>query len=165
MIRIVLMSVLLLPFLSCAGGEAGSGLPWTEVVGNAGGGPFDPAPSPDGTRLAWAQPVEGQAAIHVANIDGSNPRRLSFGTWDSDPRWSPDGRWIAFAGESPLYDLFVVPSDGSAEPRQLTSGPANDVPSQWLPALLPSLPTLRLFPLRRKLMPTAIFWWTTQPAT
>src|SRR3954465_9533377 len=43
-----------------------------------------------------------------------DPRQLTFGVRDSDPAWSPDGRWIAFrrgADDEPSQ-LFVMPADG-----------------------------------------------------
>lgn len=132
MIRRVVVSGLVLALVACTRGADEPGRHYIEIVGNAGGGPFSPALSPDGTRLAWAQPVDGQSAVHVANADGSDPQRLSHGTWDFLPRWSPDGRWIAYGAESPDNDVFVVPSDGG-EARQLTSGPGNDVAVGWLP--------------------------------
>jgi len=36
------------------------------------------------------------------------------------PRWSPDGRWIAFQrGDSIRFDIFVVPA-GGGKPQQCT---------------------------------------------
>jgi Tol biopolymer transport system component len=128
-------SVLLLGALAasaCAGDPAPRVPVQTDLLGATGGLPGTPALSPDGSRLAWSQPVDGQARIFVGASDASNPVRLSGGTWDFAPIWSPDGRWIAFAGESPEFDLWVVGSDGG-EPRQLTSGPARDEPTGWLP--------------------------------
>jgi eukaryotic-like serine/threonine-protein kinase len=73
------------------------------------------------------------------------------------PRWSPDGRWIAFQrGDSIRFDIFVVPAKGG-EPRQLTRD--NDMMSgfAWLPdsmgivysssrgGTMPYLPTLGLW--------------------
>ncbi len=73
------------------------------------------------------------------------------------PRWSPDGRWIAFQrGDSIRFDIFVVPA-GGGEPRQLTRD--NDMMSGlgWLPdstgivysssrdSTMPYLPTLDLW--------------------
>jgi Tol biopolymer transport system component len=49
------------------------------------------------------------------------------------PRWSPDGRWIAFQrGDSIRFDIFVAPASGG-KPRQLTHD--NDMMSgfAWLP--------------------------------
>lgn len=89
--------------------------------------------SPDGNRLLWNQPVDGQSAVFVANADGTNPVRLTHGIWDRNLLWSHSGRWIAYIGEAPEFDVFVVAADGSDEPRQLTSGPAFDMTRLWLP--------------------------------
>ena len=88
--------------------------------------------SPDGTRLAFSRTVAGKAAIFVANADGSRQTQLTRGVWDTNPIWSPDGKWIAYHAESPDYDVMVIPVDGG-EPRRLTSGPAVDQPRNWLP--------------------------------
>ncbi len=73
------------------------------------------------------------------------------------PRWSPDGRWIAFQrGDSIRFDIFVAPATGGG-PRQLTHD--NDMINgfAWLPdstgilysssrgGTMPYLPTLNLW--------------------
>src|SRR5436190_10703053 len=54
--------------------------------------------------------------LWVANEDGTGARRLSDHTArDIYPRFSPDGKWIAFS--SNRYgnnDVFVVPAEGGA---------------------------------------------------
>jgi len=59
--------------------------------------------------------------IWVVNDNGSNPRRLTVHTArDVNPRFSPDGRWIAFSSNRyGNYDVFVMPAEGGAA-RQLT---------------------------------------------
>ena len=59
--------------------------------------------------------------------------------WVADPQMSPDGRRIAFVrvtadDKKDLYDtaIWVVPSDGSAPPRPLTSGTRDNAP-RWSP--------------------------------
>jgi Tol biopolymer transport system component len=90
-------------------------------------------PSPDGSRIAYAQVVDsGRSSVFVSDPDGKNAIQVSHGVWDTGPVWSPDGKWIAYQGEDPDYDVYVVPSDGSAPSRQLSSGPAADVPVSWL---------------------------------
>ena len=56
------------------------------------------------------------------------------------PAISPDGRWIVFTVTEPSYtegeqtsDLWVVPSDGSAEPRRLTNTKGGESGVDWSP--------------------------------
>jgi dipeptidyl aminopeptidase/acylaminoacyl peptidase len=51
---------------------------------------------------------------------------------------SPDGRWVVFLVSEPAYDdkekaadLWIVPGDGSAEPRRLTSNKARESDVAW----------------------------------
>ena len=53
---------------------------------------------------------------------------------------SPDGRWVVFPVTEPSYeeegdvtDLWVVPADGGAEPRRLTSGDGGEGDPVWSP--------------------------------
>src|SRR5438093_8840126 len=47
------------------------------------------------------------------------------------PRWSPDGRWIAFRGTvDGNTDVYVVGSGGGA-PKRLTDHPASDMDPEW----------------------------------
>jgi Tol biopolymer transport system component len=130
--RTVFAAGLMVALAACQGGDGGPDLEYTVVVNDDAGQPSSPTLSPDGMRLAYSMPVEGRAAIFVANADGSDPSQLTHGVWDDYPSWSPDGGWIAYVAESPDFDVFVVPSNGG-EPRQLTSGPASDFAGGWLP--------------------------------
>jgi len=70
--------------------------------------------------------------LWVVNEDGANPRRLTVHTArDTNPKFSPDGKWIAFS--SNRYgnnDVFIIPSTGG-EPRQLTFHSGGDTVVGW----------------------------------
>jgi len=70
--------------------------------------------------------------IWTANEDGTSPQRVSdHRGHEMYPRFSPDGRWIAFS--SNRYgnnDVFVVPATGGA-PRRLTFHTGNDEVVGW----------------------------------
>src|SRR5256712_11748018 len=58
----------------------------------------------------------------------------------ASPAISPDGRWIVFSVTEPSYtegeqvsDLWLVPSDGSAEPRRLTTTRGGESGVDWSP--------------------------------
>ena len=70
--------------------------------------------------------------VWTANEDGSNPLRLTVNTaLEAYPRFSPDGRWIAFSSNRfGNNDVFVMPSTGGT-PRQLTFFSGSDDVVGW----------------------------------
>ncbi|HEY4306474.1 MAG TPA: S41 family peptidase [Gemmatimonadaceae bacterium] len=75
-----------------------------------------------------------QDDIWVVDADGSNPHRLTVSVArDFSPRFSPDGKWIAFtSNRTGNNDVFIVPSNGG-EPRQLTWFSGDDQAQGWTP--------------------------------
>jgi dipeptidyl aminopeptidase/acylaminoacyl peptidase len=106
----------------------------------------DPRLSPDGRQVAYVvNRIDGEAnlyraSIWVAPLDASTePRQLTHGERsDHVPRWSPDGRWLAFLSnrdgeEKEAQDeLYVLPADGG-EPRRLTDGKESVGAIAWSP--------------------------------
>ncbi len=102
-----------------------------------------PSAAPDAgtTRLLRTPTV---SATHIAfayanNIwtverTGGSARRLtSFQGQTSNPRFSPDGTWIAFSGEyAGNTDVYVVPALGG-DPKRLTWHPGADLVQGWTP--------------------------------
>lgn len=96
---------------------------------------------PDDTRML-SQPAISSNRIcfmyaedlWVANRDGSNPRRLTVDEGvESNPAFSPDGKWIAFTGEyDGNTDVFIVPAEGGV-PKRLTWHPSPDVVRGFTP--------------------------------
>lgn len=72
--------------------------------------------------------------VWVADANGANPRRVTTHVaHDDDPRFSPDGQWIAFtSNRMGNNDVFVVPASGG-EPKQLTWHSGSDVVQYWTP--------------------------------
>ncbi len=103
----------------------------------------DPCLSPDARTVAYVvawvdeESHEPRSAIWSAPVDGAaEARRLTFGgKRDGTPRWSPDGRWLAFTsarGDDPPQ-LFVLPADGPGESRQLTRLRESVTSPVWAP--------------------------------
>lgn len=72
--------------------------------------------------------------IWTANEDGSNVQRITVHkARDIYPRFSPDGKWIAFSSNRyGNYDVFIVPSEGGPV-KQLTFHSASDTVVGWTP--------------------------------
>src|SRR6266849_6173529 len=70
--------------------------------------------------------------LWLVNEDGSNPRRLTVHrARDVHPRFSPDGKWIAFSSSRyGNYDVFVIPAEGG-EAKRLTYHSAADTVVGW----------------------------------
>jgi len=128
---VALATLLSAPLFCSCGGSSGEDLTPTTVLTPAAQSNFEPRWSPDGTRFAYGEVVEGRSAIMVRDADGSNPVRLTHGVWDTEPVWSPDGKWIAYLAESPNFDLMLVSASGG-EPRALTAEPGLEEPVGWL---------------------------------
>lgn len=91
----------------------------------------DAAPAPEPTKLLrYPDVFENQVAfcyagdIWKSDLDGQNVVRLTaHAGQELFPKFSPDGKWIAFTGQYDGDDqVYVVPSTGG-EPRQLTYYP------------------------------------------
>jgi Tol biopolymer transport system component len=72
--------------------------------------------SPDDQQLAFESMRSGNPEIWKSNADGRNPLQLTFGkdeNWAGTPRWSPDGKWIAFDYRPGSYSqICLMDSEG-----------------------------------------------------
>lgn len=71
----------------------------------------------------WTAPRNGGTARKLTNHPGD----------ELFPKFSPDGKWIAFTGEyDGNADVYVIPAEGG-EPRRLTFHPGGDTVLGWTP--------------------------------
>ncbi len=71
----------------------------------------------------WTVSMEGGRAIRLTVHDG----------FETHPKFSPDGKWIAFSGN--YYggtNVFIIPAEGG-EPKQLTYHPSSETVVGWTP--------------------------------
>jgi dipeptidyl aminopeptidase/acylaminoacyl peptidase len=101
------------------------------------------APSPDGRQVAYTvrEPLltdeKSEFLIHLylATRDGGEPVQLTYGdSSDSNPAWSPDGRYLAFLStRSGKRNIYVLRADGG-EAWPLTRYDKTDVAGlRWSP--------------------------------
>jgi dipeptidyl aminopeptidase/acylaminoacyl peptidase len=112
--------------------------------------PKGPRLSPDGRKVAvavdridlaqdcyrgdiWILDAAGEPA-------GAGGTQLTSGHLDSGPRWSPDGRWLAFLRREPGESgwrghpqLYLTSPDGGGEPQRLSEHPLGIEGPAWSP--------------------------------
>ncbi|MDR5697005.1 MAG: S9 family peptidase [Armatimonadota bacterium] len=89
--------------------------------------PSDPQISPDGTRAVFGLhrldlESNGFASVlWMVSLSGGDAKQFTAGAKrDHSPRWSPDGRWVAFlSNRSGKDQIWLIPADGG-EARQIT---------------------------------------------
>jgi Tol biopolymer transport system component len=91
-----------------------------------------PDPSTDGTSVVFYSLTEPEGDIYVARANGTGLRRVTGDSAaDRVPRWSPDGKWIAFfSNRGGGLQLWKIRPDGS-DLQQLTGEPAGA--AAWSP--------------------------------
>lgn len=93
------------------------------------------AVSPDGSRVAMILSKSGSPDVWVCNADGSGLQQLTRTRDDeSSPCWSPDGKWICYAGrQGGVRGLYKVPASGGAAQRIITRGVSSPSEPDWSP--------------------------------
>jgi tricorn protease len=72
--------------------------------------------------------------LWTANLDGTGVRRLTTDEGvESEPTFSPDGKWIAFSAQyDGNMDVYIIPSEGGI-PKRLTWHPGPDIVRSFTP--------------------------------
>lgn len=88
--------------------------------------------SRDGKRIAYV--TYPDYTLWCARADGSNAHQLTFPPLEArEPRWSPDGKLIAFQGISYRnhYKIYIVPSAGGHAEEAVPGGGEQSVGTWW----------------------------------
>lgn len=101
----------------------------------------DPQLSPDGAQVVYVvtevlkEENATQSDLWLVSAGGGEPRRLTHSPkHERHPRWSPDGRWIAFeSNREGSYQVWVLPVSGG-EARRLTSLSTGATQPIWAPS-------------------------------
>ena len=108
-----------------------------------------PVVSPDGTQVLYTvrhweperERMESRTRIWKVPVAGGAARQITFGErGDTQPQWSPDGRYISFVSargpttgdESPHGQIYVMRSDGG-EAWKLTDAKESVTSYSWAP--------------------------------
>ena len=112
---------------AASGQEAGAALTFDDAIDMVR--VSGPKLAPDGSRILYVRNEldwdenERKNRIWIVGADGEGARPFTGSSDDSNPEWSPDGRWVSFTrpvGEGDrVRQLFVLPVDGG-EAIQLT---------------------------------------------
>ncbi len=129
----ILISFLIAAF-AAAGVSAQTGLTFDDMMNIRRVG--DPQLSPDGRTVAYTVGVVNKADnrtlthIYVVGMDGSNPRQITKGNAShSSPRWSPDGKLIAYATGGQIWTM-EPDGDDTKQVTRVATGAGNPV---WSP--------------------------------
>ena len=114
-------------------------LVWLDRRGQATPLPLPPRPywsprlSPDGRRIAVG--IEGATHdVWVSDVERDTLTRLTFGSDNYLPVWSPDGTRIAFqSNRTGPWNIFWAPVDRSSSEEQLVGSEDTPVPSSFSP--------------------------------
>jgi Tol biopolymer transport system component len=90
--------------------------------------------SPDGSKIIFSYGgIVSDRQIYEANSDGSNLQKLTNGSSNSAPYWSPNGAKIVFVSKRDgNSEIYVMNTNGS-EVQRLTNNSAEDSSPVWSP--------------------------------
>jgi LysM repeat protein/Tol biopolymer transport system component len=98
--------------------------------------------SPDSNNVVYRSGREGKQGLWVSDRFDSVAHRITDDGTDAFPRWSPDGKWIAFQREAEgNVDIYVMPAPGAhgsgspdgSQVRRLTDAQGPDTLPAWTP--------------------------------
>jgi eukaryotic-like serine/threonine-protein kinase len=90
-----------------------------------------PTLSPDGKRIALTL-MSSTFDVWLYDLERETLTKFSFGGDDYRPRWSPDGKMLAYdSSKTGRQQVFVKPVNGSGSERMVTDGPESKELFDW----------------------------------
>ena len=90
--------------------------------------------SPDGKQILAGICLRGECDIWRYEIERATWNRVTSDGGNCCACWSPDGRSIVYgSNRNGPPNVFIIPSDGSDQSRQLTHGDSWSFPQSWSP--------------------------------
>jgi hypothetical protein len=108
----------------------------TDLTPDSPGPDLDPAPSPDGTRIAYASKSRSGFDIYVLTLGTTVVTQLTHdGAGNRHPSWSPDGSKIAFDRTGPGgADIWTMSSATGSGATPVVATPADENDPSYAPA-------------------------------
>ncbi len=120
------------PFLENSTEMNLSALPLTRITSGAHQD-ITPAISPDGSKIAFASNRDGPWDLYVLDLStGETSRFTDTRTYEGNPTWSPDGKWLAYERyQLNNLDIFIQDIDRTSGAIPLTNHPGADYAPNW----------------------------------
>jgi tricorn protease len=84
--------------------------------------------SPDSKKLAFVSDRNGNFDVFTIDPATKEVKQVtSDGNDETNPHYSPDGKWLAFLRSGTQGGIYVIPADGSAAPRRVVESLGNNL--------------------------------------
>ncbi len=91
------------------------------------------APDEDSTVISFEDPRVPAAAVWLMDVAAKHVTRLAEGPIVAGPRWSPDGRWVAFSMREPRGKRRLFLSQAPTAAHAVTPPDADVLSFAWAP--------------------------------
>jgi len=97
-------------------------------------GDFDPAWSPDGTRIAFSSLRSGVAHVFVYNFEDDSLLEVSDTRYpDIQPSWNPSGKQLAVSRNIDYFHIWLISDSGQSQWQFSAPGELQDFAPDWSP--------------------------------